>query len=56
MKTAREKMYEKCVKMVEKMMTEGLGLTNARQVVAVKTGVSYPVVVKITKHLGDNDE
>lgn len=51
MKTEKEKMYEKAIKMVEGMLAEGVGLTKARQAVAVKTGICYPKMVRLTKHL-----
>ena len=52
MKTEREKMYEKAIKMVEEKMAAGLGLTKARQAVAIKSGIGYPKIVRLTKHLG----
>lgn len=49
--TAKEKLYKKITAMVEKAIAEGKSLTSARNEVSGKTGVSYPKVVDLTKHL-----
>ena len=54
MKSEKEKMYEKLVKKVEKLVAEGMTITAARTAVSAQTKISYPTIVKITKNLETN--
>lgn len=49
--TAKEKLYRKIIAMVEKAIADGKSITAARYEVSGKSGVSYPKVVDLTKHL-----
>jgi hypothetical protein len=49
--TEKEKFYRRAVKSVERMVAEGTGLTQARQLVAMKFGIGYANVVNLTLHL-----
>ena len=50
-KTAKQKLYEQTVRMVERLVNEGMPLTKARTNACVRMGLSYPTVFTITKHL-----
>lgn len=53
MVTEKEKLYAKARKKVEDLISnEGLTLTAARNLVALKMGLSYPTVMRLTQDLG----
>ena len=47
----KEKMQNKAIAYVEKLMAEGLNITRARDLAVVKFGVSGPTMVRWTRHL-----
>ncbi len=49
--TAKEKLHHKTVKMVEKLVTDGMAITKAREAAAFKMGVSIPTIWRWTEHL-----
>lgn len=47
----KEKMYQRATKMVEKLVADGLTLTNARNRACEKFGIGQRIIVKRTMHL-----
>jgi hypothetical protein len=47
----KEKLYQKAIAYVEKMMAEGQTITRAREMATVKFGISNPTMIKMTMHL-----
>mgnify|MGYP007101884748 CR=1 FL=1 len=46
---SKEQMYKKAVLQVARLVREGYSLTAARLKVSLKTGISYPLIVRLTK-------
>lgn len=49
--TDKEKLYDKAAKLVAKLMSKGMGLTDARNFASAKTGLSYNTIVNLTLDL-----
>ena len=47
----KERLERNAVAFVEKLMSEGMKITNARNIAVVKFGVSGPTMVRWTRHL-----
>ena len=47
----QEKLYQRAVKAVERLVAGGATVTQARNIVAAKFGIGYPNLVDLTMHL-----